>query len=117
MSSELRVTWTVDPEKASREDAKEILEQIDQQVKKQTGTGIDVYEGEQLSEAEAGQLLIEFAIDVAKLGIAQAIVQELNNRRETKTAEARGTQIDADADGDVNIYINEDTDDETESDT
>ena len=116
MSSEPRVTWTVDPEKSSREDAKEVLEQIDQQVKEQTGTGIDVYEGEQLSEAEAGQLLIEFAIRVAEAGAAQAIVETLRNRGETKTAESRNIQIDADAGENVNIYI-EDTDDETDSDT
>lgn len=96
------VKWKVDSEKVSREDTKEILNQIETQVEQQTGESIEILESEELEPA-AGVLLLEFFILVGSQITARAIYDTLKGREETEDLDI---DVNISGEGDTEVEIN-----------
>ena len=107
MDPKPRIIWTVDPEQATHEDAREILDQIKNQVETQTEEEIEQAGVEQLAEVEAAEILIQFVISTSSAVVAQSILNTLQNRPETEhiSADNIDVSVDAKADGDVEVEI------------
>ena len=102
MSTEPRITWTVDSDEATHEDAREILDQIEDQVQEKTNSDVDSYGVEQLGEVTAAEILIQFVISTSSIVAAEAIVDALKNQQETEKVDL---DVDIDTDGDANVDI------------
>jgi hypothetical protein len=105
MSTEPRITWTVDSDEATHEDAREILDQIENQLQEKTNSDVDSYGVEQLGEVTAAEILIQFVISTSSILTAEAIVDTLKNRQETERVDV-DVDIDTDGDADIDIEIN-----------
>lgn len=96
------VKWEVDSENYTREDATEILNQIEEQVERQTGESIQKGEYEEL-EPRTGAILISIVIGVSSKVVAQAIYDALKEREETDDVDI---DVDVSGDPEVDIDIN-----------
>lgn len=103
MSGDVNVRWKVDSNRTTRDDAKEIVEQITTQVEDQTDEEVVIREGEELLPA-SGSVIITFLIGVGSALTAQAISEALTDREETEEVEI-DVGVDADEEADVEIEI------------
>lgn len=96
------IEWKVDSENYTREEATEILDQVEKQVEQQTGESLQRWEAEEL-EPGSGAILISFIIGVSSKVVAQAIYDALKEQEETEDV---NFDVDVSGDGDPEIEIN-----------
>lgn len=98
-----KIKWKVDSENYTREDATEVLDQIEKQVEQETGESIQVFEPEELEPA-SGTVLISFVIGVSSKIIASAIYDALKEQEETEEVDV-DVEVSGDGDKEVEITI------------
>jgi hypothetical protein len=101
MANDVTVTWKVDTDKVTRDEAKAVIDQVVAQVEEQTDEEVVLREGEELDPA-SGSALVVFLLGVGSSLTGRAIWEALRDREETEDIE---TNVDVDADGDADIDV------------
>lgn len=105
MRSDANIEWEVDPDRATRDEAKDIVDQIVEQVEDQTDEEVVIREGEEL-EPVSGSTIVVFALGVGSSLTARAIWEALKEQDETKDVDVDVDIDDVDeSDVDVDITI------------
>lgn len=103
MHDDIEIEWNVDDD-YTRDDVREIKNQLKAQIEEQTGEEVTFYEAEELSVA-AGTFAVSYIIGVGSALTARAIYDALSDRDETGEVHL-DIDVDEGAESDTDIGIN-----------
>lgn len=103
MTDDVTVTWKVNTEEVTRDEAKAVVDQVIAQVEEQTDEDVVLREGEELEPA-SGSALVVFLLGVGSSLTGRAIWEALKNREETEDIDI-DVDVDADDDADVDVEV------------
>lgn len=103
MTDDVTVTWKVDSDEITREEAKAVVDEVIAQVEEQTDEEVMLREGEELEPA-SGSALVVFLLGVGSSLTGRAIWDALKDKEETEDIDI-DVDVDAEEDTDVDVEV------------